>query len=52
MLVAVSAAAWLSDAPSAARSVYDAVAGHGPLQRPLDDPEVEEIWVSDRLTHG
>ena len=42
----------LSDAPSAARSVYDAVAGYGPLQRHLDDPEVEEIWVSERLTHG
>ena len=36
----------LSDAPSAARSVYDAVAGYGPLQRHLDDPEVEEIWVN------
>ena len=37
----------LSDAPSAARSVYDAVAGYGPLQRHLDDPEIEEIWVND-----
>ena len=36
----------LSDAPSAARSVYDAVAGYGPLQRHLDDPEIEEIWVN------
>ena len=36
----------LPDARSAARSVYDAVAGYGPLQRHLDDPEVEEIWVN------
>ena len=42
----------LSDAPSAARSVYDAVAGYGPLQRHLDDPEVEEIWVNGRRAHG
>jgi pilus assembly protein CpaF len=31
----------------AARSVYDAVAGFGPLQPYLDDPQVEEIWVND-----
>ncbi len=31
---------------SAARSVYDAVAGYGPLQRHLDDPSVEEIWIN------
>ncbi len=36
----------LSDVSSVARSVYDAVAGFGPLQRHLDDPEVEEIWVN------
>ena len=36
----------LADASSAARSVYDAVAGYGPLQRHLDDPEIEEIWVN------
>jgi pilus assembly protein CpaF len=29
-----------------ARAVYDAVAGLGPLQRFLDDPAVEEIWVN------
>ena len=29
------------------RHVYDAVAGYGPLQRFLDDPEVEEIWVNE-----
>ncbi len=29
-----------------ARTVYDAVAGFGPLQRHLDDPEVEEVWIN------
>jgi pilus assembly protein CpaF len=33
----------LSDPKTAARAVYDAVAGFGPLQRHLDDPSVEEI---------
>ena len=33
----------LADARQAARSVYDAVAGFGPLQRHLDDPSVEEF---------
>lgn len=28
------------------QSVLDAVAGLGPLQRFLDDPEVEEVWVN------
>ncbi len=28
------------------REVFDAVAGFGPLQRFLDDEEVEEIWVN------
>ncbi len=37
----------LVDRGVAARSVYDAVAGFGPLQRFLDDPQVEEIWVND-----
>ena len=32
---------------SAARAVYDAVAGFGPLQRHLDDPTVEEIWINE-----
>ncbi|MCA5893416.1 Flp pilus assembly complex ATPase component TadA [Isoptericola sp. NEAU-Y5] len=36
----------LPDAPSAARSVADALGGLGPLQRYLDDPEVEEIWIN------
>jgi len=35
----------LGDPRSAGRSVYDAVAGFGPLQRHLDDPTVEEVWI-------
>jgi pilus assembly protein CpaF len=42
----------LADPVTAARAVYDAVAGLGPLQRHLDDPEVEEIWINERLTRG
>jgi pilus assembly protein CpaF len=37
----------LVDPASTARNVYDAVAGYGPLQRYLDDPQVEEIWVNE-----
>ena len=37
----------LSDARQAAKAVYDAVAGYGPLQRHLDDPTVEEIWINE-----
>jgi pilus assembly protein CpaF len=36
----------LADPKIAARAVYDAVAGFGPLQRHLDDPTVEEIWIN------
>ena len=36
----------LPDVTTAARSVYDAVAGYGPLQRHLDDDTVEEIWIN------
>lgn len=35
----------LPDPLSAARFVYDAVAGFGPLQCYLDDPEIEEVWI-------
>ena len=42
----------LVDSATASRAVYDAVAGFGPLQRHLDDPTVEEIWVNERLTPG
>jgi len=27
--------------------VYDAVAGFGPLQRHLDDPTIEELWINE-----
>ena len=37
----------LADPAAAARTVLDAVAGLGPLQRYLDDPEVEEVWVNE-----
>ena len=42
----------LADTRQAARSVYDAVAGFGPLQRHLDDREVEETRINERLTTG
>lgn len=35
------------DSLVAARVVLDQVAGFGPLQRYLDDEEVEEIWVNE-----
>ena len=37
----------LTDPRTAARAVYDAVAGFGPLQRHLDDPHIEEIWINE-----
>jgi pilus assembly protein CpaF len=37
----------LGDPSDVARHVYDAVAGFGPLQRYLDDPEVEELWINE-----
>ena len=37
----------LTDPRTTARDVYDAVAGFGPLQRHLDDPTVEEIWINE-----
>ncbi|MCW2667841.1 MAG: putative type II/type pathway secretion protein [Frankiales bacterium] len=37
----------LADRGQAVRAVYDAVAGFGPLQRHLDDPTVEEIWINE-----
>ena len=42
----------LVDARLAARQVFDAVAGFGPLQKFLDDPTVEEVWISERLSRG
>jgi pilus assembly protein CpaF len=37
----------LEDADAIGREVLDRVAGFGPLQRFLDDPEVEEIWINE-----
>jgi pilus assembly protein CpaF len=37
----------LADRGLAARQVFDAVAGFGPLQPLLDDLDVEEIWIND-----
>ena len=36
----------IGDPDAVVRDVLDRVAGFGPLQRWLDDPEVEEIWVN------
>jgi len=37
----------VGDSRYAARTVFDQVAGFGPLQRYFDDPDVEEIWVNE-----
>jgi pilus assembly protein CpaF len=37
----------IGDPEAVVRDVLDRVAGFGPLQRYLDDPEVEEIWVNE-----
>lgn len=37
----------LADRGTAARRVFDAVAGYGPLQPYLDDPDVEELWINE-----
>ena len=37
----------LIDRPTAARFVFDALAGFGPLQRYLEDSDVEEIWINE-----
>ncbi len=42
----VSSLPGLYNRNSAKREIFDAVAGFGPLQRFLDDTEVEEIWVN------
>jgi pilus assembly protein CpaF len=36
----------LADRPAAARFVFDSLAGLGPLQRYMDDREIEEVWVN------
>lgn len=43
----VGAVAPVEDRAALAKSVLDNVAGLGPLQRYLDDPEIEEIWIND-----
>jgi pilus assembly protein CpaF len=37
----------LGDPSHITRRVVDAVAGFGPLQPFLDDPEIEEIWINE-----
>ncbi|HVE62507.1 MAG TPA: ATPase, T2SS/T4P/T4SS family, partial [Mycobacteriales bacterium] len=37
----------VADRVRAAREVYDSVAGFGPLQRYLDDPTIEEVWINE-----
>ncbi len=36
----------ITDTEVAMKSVLDAISGLGPLQKYLDDPEVEEIWIN------
>lgn len=36
----------LPDTGVAARRIFDSIAGFGPLQPFLDDPQVEEIWIN------
>jgi pilus assembly protein CpaF len=45
--VLTSALPPVGDRAQVTRAVLDAVAGFGPLQRWLDDPEVEEIWINE-----
>ena len=51
LIACADGTAGVSGAPPArdglVASVTDAVAGYGPLQRYLDDPSVEEIWIND-----
>lgn len=37
----------LDDLDSSAKALWDRVVGLGPLQRYLDDPRVEEIWINE-----
>ncbi len=43
----ISALPPIGDAESVVRDALDRVASSGPLQRWLDDPDVEEIWVNE-----
>ncbi|WP_353953118.1 ATPase, T2SS/T4P/T4SS family [Knoellia sp. S7-12] len=37
----------LGDVAQAEKSVWDTVAGFGPLQKYFDDPTIEEIWINE-----
>ncbi|GAA4988167.1 CpaF family protein [Actinopolymorpha pittospori] len=37
----------LGDQREVAREVFNAIAGFGPLQKYLDDPTIEEIWINE-----
>ncbi len=37
----------LVDPNGVSQEIFDAVAGFGPLQRYLDDPTVEEVWINE-----
>lgn len=37
----------LADVDAVTREVVDAVAGLGPLQRYLEDPDIEEVWINE-----
>ncbi len=37
----------LADLEEATKALHDAVVGIGPLQKYLDDPEIEEIWINE-----
>ena len=37
----------LADAPETSHEVFNAVAGYGAIQKYLDDPSVEEIWINE-----
>jgi pilus assembly protein CpaF len=37
----------LADLGEASKALHDAVVGFGPLQRYLDDPQVEEICINE-----
>ena len=43
----VGAVAPVDDREHLARTVLDTPSGLGPLQRYLDDPEIEEIWINE-----
>ncbi|PKQ25942.1 MAG: pilus assembly protein CpaF [Actinobacteria bacterium HGW-Actinobacteria-4] len=43
----VGAVAPVEDRDSAAKTVLDNLSGLGPLQKYLDDPEIEEIWINE-----